>query len=163
MWVTFLCGQIQSPRPDLITLYNVCSVPRGSLEYHGGYHDKCGGISWVLWGYLEYWRGHSVLLGISWCTWGIPWVPWGCSVPWKDTIFCNLSNPMVLNTLPLYHDIPSHASYPSTILKLQKMISPTVLSILHGIQDIPHGTQDIPHSTHDNSPRYSWYPSRYSW
>ena len=35
----------------ILTLYNVCAVPWGVLstvggvQYRGGYHDKCGGIS----------------------------------------------------------------------------------------------------------------------
>ena len=64
---------------QLITLYNVCAVPwgcsvpwgdimstvggyleyRGGVQYHGGYHDKCGG-------YLEYHGGyHDARGGIS--------------------------------------------------------------------------------------------------
>ena len=46
----------------------------------GGYHDKCGGISWVPWGdimstvggYLEYRGGyHDADGGISWVLWGV--------------------------------------------------------------------------------------------
>ena len=45
-----------------------------------------------------------------------------------------------------------------TILKLQRMVSPTVLNTSQGTHDIPHGTQDNPHGTHDIPPRYSRYP-----
>ena len=41
---------------DFTTLYNVCGVPWG-CSVPWGYHEYCGGISWV--------------------PWGISWVPWG--------------------------------------------------------------------------------------
>ena len=116
-----------------LTLYNVCAVPWGvfstvgdimstvgdilstvgGVQYRGGYHDKCGGISWVPWGVFSTVGGYHEYRG------GLSWVPWGmfstvgdimmhvggyheyrggCSVPWGDTILWNLS------TVGGYHD-----------------------------------------------------------
>ena len=103
------------------TVGDIMSTVGGYLEYRGGYHDACGG-------YHEY-RG-------------------GCSVPWGEKSF-------VIWVPHGTHDIPPHVSwypphvswYPPTVLKFQRMVSPTVLN--------------IPHSTHDIPPRASWYPPRY--
>ena len=68
------------------------------------------------------------------------------------------------------HDIPTCIMISPTVLKLQRMVSPTVPTVLsiphstrdnpHGTQDIhhgtehPHGTQNIPHISHDIAPQY---------
>ena len=50
-----------------------------------------------------------------------------------------------------------------TVLKFQRMVSPTVLNIPHGTEHptvlkiTPHSTHDIPHST-EHPPWYSRYP-----
>ena len=70
--------------------------------------------------------------------------------------------PMVLNISHSTHDIPYMYHDIPKVLKLQRMVSPTVLNTptvlmisLHvyhyiplGTED-PHGTQDNPHGTHD--------------
>ena len=158
-----------------------------------GIHDKCGGISWVPWG-VQYHGGimSTVVVslstvGISWCTWGISWVPW--------RVFSTMGEKSFVIWVPHgtehphgTHDISPHASwYPPTVLKFQRMvsptvlmvsptcimISPTVLNIPYGTQDNPHGTHNIPtvlnipHGTQDIptfimiSPWY-WTPPRYS-
>ena len=51
----------------------------------------------------------------------------------------------VLNTPHGTHDIPTCINDNPTVLKLQRMVSPTVLKIFpHIYHDIPHGTQDPP-------------------
>ena len=143
------------------------------VQYHNGYH--------------EYREGCSVL-------WGISWVPWGCSVPWwipwvpwwvilttmGDTQYrgeiswCKnlllFEYPTVLNIPHGTHDIPHmHHGIPKE-LKLQRVVSPTVLNpppppppryswYPPHHYDISHGTKYL-HSTQVSS-QYSWYPPRY--
>ena len=127
----------------------------GVVQYRGGYHDKCGRISWVLWGvqycggYHEYcgglswvpW-GCSVPWGLSWCTWGIPWVPW--------RVFSTVGGKSFVIWVPHGTEHPPWYSwYPPTCI----MISPTVLKFQWMIS--PHGTE--------HPPQYSWYPPHASW
>ena len=125
----------------------------GVFSTVGGYHDKCGGISWVPWdvqyrggyheyrgGYLEYLGECSVPWGISWCRWGITWVPW--------RVFSTVGENLLLfeyPKVPPRHWTTSMVLMISpTVLKFQRMVSPTVLNTLHGTHDIPNGTHDIP-------------------
>ena len=40
-------------------------------QYHGRYHDACGGLSWVPWGMFSTVRGYHDKCGVT------SWVPWG--------------------------------------------------------------------------------------
>ena len=138
-------GDIMSTVGDILSTVGVFSTV-------GGYHDKCGGISWVPWGvimstvggYLEYRGGCSVPWGVSWCTWGISWAPW--------RVFNTVGGKSFVIWVPHgtehphgTHDIPPHVSwYPPTCI----MISP------HGTQISKDG---IP-PWYWTLPRYSWYP-----
>ena len=146
----------------------VLSTMRG-VQYRGGYHEYCWGISWVPWG-VQYHGDIMSTVGVILSTMGmfstvggyhdarggISWVPWGCSVPWGDTILWNLS------TMGGYHDTCGGISwvlwgcsvpwgtqitkdFPPTVL----MISPTCITLSAMVLNIPHSTQDNPHSTHD--------------
>ena len=132
------------PRAKIIA-YSPCIV---CVQYHGGCSVPWG-ISWVPWGdilstvgdiminvgdilstvggYLEYRGGCSVPWGISWCTWGYHEYRGECSVPWGE-IFRYLSTPRYWAP-PRYSWYPPHVSwYPPTVLKFQRMVSPTVLN-----------------------------------
>ena len=129
------------------------------------------GISWVPWGcsvpwgdiistvggYLEYHGGCSV----SWCTWGISWVPWRVF----SISLLLFEYPTVLDTPHGTHDIPHMYHDIPTVLKFQRMVSPTVLNTprclnFKGWYPPQYWT---PHGTHDIPPRASWYPPRASW
>ena len=137
----FACAQTFKFHLDIFTLYNVCAVPWGCsvpwgdiMSTVGGYLEHCGGVQYRG-GYIEY-RG------------GLSWVPWGCSVPWGISWVPWREKSFVIWVPHGTHDIPPHVSwYPPTVLKFQRMVSPTVLNTLHG--------------THHSPPRASWYPPRY--
>ena len=155
------------------------------------------GISWVPWGVFstvgDIMSTVGVILstvgdvqyhgGISWCTWGISWVPWRVFSTVGEKSFV-IWVPHGTEHPPRYSWYPPHASwYPPTVLKFQRMVSPTVLNTLHGTHDIPpraswyppwywtsptvlkitpHSTHESPHGT-EHPPRYSRYPPHLSW
>ena len=196
------------------TLYNVRAVPWGYHEYRGGI--SCGvfstmgdiminvgdilstvgcsvpwGISWVLWGYLEYCGVFSTMgdimmhMGISWVPWRVfstmggksfvIWVPYGTEHPHgtHDIPTCIMISPWYSNFKGWYP--PWYWTAPTALMisPMCIMISPTVLNTTHGTQDnppqyswYPHGTEH-PHGTQISptfimiSPRY-WTPPWYS-
>ena len=161
----------------------------GGVQYHGGYHDACGGISCVPWGVFST-VGDTILWNLS--TVG----------GYHDTCGGYHEYRGVFNTMgysnnkrfsphgtehpPRYswyphvhHDIPPWYWTSPTVLKITPHSThdiPHGTEHPHGTQDIPHIYHDIPtvlntptvlkispHGTHDIPPRYSWYPPRYSW
>ena len=153
-------------------MYNVCAVPWG-VQYHEGYQDACGEISWVLLEIFSTLGDIMINVGIAWvpwecrvvilstvggCSvlWGISWVPWGLFG--ENLLFEYLMeqysnykgwySPTILNTLKM-------------VFKMAPMCIMIFLSVPHCIQDSPHGTHDIPHGT-EHLLRYSSYPPRYS-
>ena len=143
-------GDILSTVGVFSTVGDIMMHVGGYLEYRGGcsvlwgYHDACGGISWVLW------RVFRTVGGKVNCYLSTPryWTP-----------------PTVLMISPhMHHDIPPRYSnfkgwypprywIPSTVL----MISPHGTEHPHGTQDIPPHLSWYPHST-EHPPWYSWYP-----
>ena len=99
----------------------------------------------IPWDYLEYCGGYSV--------------PWGYHDARGDimstmevfgTVGGNLllfEHSKALNTHTVLMISP-------TVLKFQRMVSPTVLNTPHGAHDIPHVHHDIPHGT-EYPPQYS--------
>ena len=80
-------------------------------------------------------------------------------VPWR--VFSIVGENLLLFEYPTVLNTP-------TVLKFQRMVSPTALNTLYGTHDIPHGTEpshcthDIPHATEHPS-WYSRYPPHLSW
>ena len=143
--------EIMSTMEDILSTVGMFSIV-------GRYHDKSGGYLECHGRYNEYHEGIlRVPWGVSWVPWGeVFWVPWrdivinvggycrGCSVPWKDIIFCYLST--------------EHASRYSWYPLLCIMISPTLLIppdvswySSTFIMVSPYGTVH-PHCTHDIFP-----------
>ena len=131
-------GDIMSTVGDILSTVG-CSVL-------WGYHDKCGG-------YLEY-RGVFSNVGDIMSTME--------GVQYRGGNLLLFEYPMVLNTPKVLMISPTCSMISPTVLKFQRMVSPTVLNTTtvfmmfpHGHHDIPHGvehphrTQDNPHGTHD--------------
>ena len=150
---------------------------RGGVQHRGGYHEYRGGLSWVPWGMFSTVGGYHDARG------GYHEYRGGCSVPWGEKSFV-IWVPHGTEHPPRYSWYPPTCIMISpTVLKFQRMVSPTVLNTPHGTQDNPHGTHDIPHGTEhpprysrypptfimisphgtEHPPRYSRYPPRYSW
>ena len=147
---------------------------RGGVQYCGGYHEYCEGLSWVPWGILSTVGDIMITWEISWVLWGnksfVMWVP-----PWYWT-------PHGTHDIPhMHHDIPpQYSNYkgwyppwywtPPTVLISPTciMISPTVLKITSTVLMIsprywtPAWYSRFLHST-EHPPRYSRYPPHASW
>ena len=98
----------------------------GGVQYHGGYHDKCGDILSTL-GVFSTVRGIMINVGDILSTVGVfstvgdimmhvgdIMSTMGCSVLWGK-IFCYLSTPTVLMISPQYLNFKGW--YPPTVLK----------------------------------------------
>ena len=133
------CGDILSTMGVFSTMGDIMSTVGCYLEYHGGYHEYHGWLSWVpwgcsvLWGYSNNKRFSPTVLMISpMCSMIFPWY-------WVS--------PMVLKITP-DSDIPHGTEHPM-VLK----ISPTVLNIPHSTQYIPTvlNTPMVLHNPHSTA------------
>ena len=169
-WVPWGCSV---PWGDTMSTVGVILSIVGDVQYRGGggYHDACGGISWVPWRVFSTVGGKSFVIWVPHGTahpprysWYPPHVSW---YPPRHSNFKGWYPPTVLMISPHgtehphgTQDIPPHLSwYP-----------PTVLNTPHGTHDIPHGTEH-PHGTahtlyrdrggyHDACGGISWVPWR---
>ena len=122
----------------------MCSAPWGwGAQYHGRYHEYCGGCL-ECFGGVQYRGGYHETCGDIISTVG--------GVQYRGWILYHL---LLFEYRGRYHDTyGGFHEYHGGVqycggTQITKDYSPTVLNTLHGTQDVPHSTNDIPSGVHD--------------
>ena len=159
LWVFSTSGDTMSTL-GVSWVHRGCSVHRGIPWAHwgdvmstsGGYHDACGGISWVHQGMFSTSGGyHEYIEGISWVHWGM------CSTSGfslEIERFLPTCSPTCIMISPWCTEHPPMYSwYPPDVL----MVSPNVLMVSPQCTEHPRCTHDMPWCTH-GVPRCTEHP-----